>query len=170
MIDLENPEDNTGEILVKGPCVMQGYYKNEEATKAVFTDDGWFKTGDIGYLDEDGFIYITGRKKNLILLSNGKNVFPEELEEYVSSLDEVSEVVVIGRQKDANETAITAIVYPNYELLEGKTKEEIYDIIKNKINDINLKLPLFKHMTEVEIRETEFEKTTTRKIMRFKVK
>ncbi len=166
-IDKASDEDETGEILVKGDNVMLGYYKNEEATKEVFTEDGWFKTGDIGYLDKDGYLYITGRKKNVIILSNGKNVFPEELEEHLSHSELVKESVVIGRADDAGEIAITALIYPDYEKLEGKTEEEIDTIIRETVNDINRELATFKHMTSVEIKKEEFEKTSSKKIKRF---
>ena len=165
------PDEETGEILVKGDNVMLGYYKNEEATKEVFTEDGWFRTGDIGYMDEDGYIFITGRKKNVIILSNGKNVFPEELEEYLAERsDLIGEAVVIGRPNEAGEVAITVVAYPNQEFAEGKSADEIYNTIKEAINEINKSLPVYKQMRELEIRDTEFEKTTTRKIKRFLVK
>jgi len=165
------PDEETGEILVKGDNVMLGYYKNEEATKEVFTEDGWFRTGDIGYMDEDGYIFITGRKKNVIILSNGKNVFPEELEEHLAERsDVIGEAVVIGRPNEAGEVAITTIVYPNQEFAGGKTADEVYNTIKEAINEINKSLPVYKQMRELEIRDTEFEKTTTRKIKRFLVK
>jgi long-chain acyl-CoA synthetase len=164
------PDEETGEILVKGDNVMKGYYKNEEATKEVFTEDGWFRTGDIGYMDEDGYIFITGRKKNVIILSNGKNVFPEELEEHLAERsDVIGEAVVIGRPNDAGEIAITAVVYPNQEYADGKTADEVFSAIKDAINEINKSLPVYKQMRELEIRDTEFEKTTTRKITRFKI-
>jgi len=164
-------DEETGEILVKGDNVMLGYYKNEEATKEVFTEDGWFRTGDIGYMDEDGYIFITGRKKNVIILSNGKNVFPEELEEHLAERsDVIGEAVVIGRPNEAGEVAITTIVYPNQEFAGGKTADEVYNTIKEAINEINKSLPVYKQMRELEIRDTEFEKTTTRKIKRFLVK
>ena len=147
-----------------------GYYKNPEATKDAFTSDGWFRTGDIGYVDKDNFIFITGRKKNVIILSNGKNIFPEELEEYVTASDLVSECVVIGRKNDAGEVSIWALVYPDYEKFEGKSKEEIEAAIKAEIDNVNKKLPVYKHIPNVEIRETEFEKNTTRKIIRYKIK
>ena len=165
------PEEETGEILVKGDNVMLGYYKNEEATKEVFTEDGWFRTGDIGYMDKDGYIFITGRKKNVIILSNGKNVFPEELEEHLAERsDIIGEAVVIGRPNEAGEVAITVVAYPNQEFAEGKTADEIYNTIKEAINEINKSLPVYKQMRELEVRDTEFEKTTTRKIKRFLVK
>lgn len=166
-IDKAHEEDETGEILVKGDNVMLGYYKDEEATKAVFTEDGWFRTGDIGYIDADGYIYITGRKKNVIILSNGKNVFPEELEEHLSHCELIKESVVIGRADESGEIAITALVYPDYDQLEGKSEDEIYQTVLNAVNDVNRELPSFKHMSAVEVRKEEFEKTSSKKIKRF---
>ncbi|MCI8388292.1 MAG: AMP-binding protein [Clostridiales bacterium] len=173
-IDKQQPSDEFGEIVVKGDNVMLGYYNDEEATYATFThdtqnleNDGWFKTGDIGYIDKDNYIYITGRKKNVIILSNGKNVFPEELEEHLSHCDLIKESVIIGRKQDSGEVAITALIHPDYERLEGKSDEEIETAIKNAVNDINRALPSFKHMTEVEIKREEFEKTTSKKIKRY---
>ena len=100
-----------GEICVKGPQVMLGYYNNPEATKEVFTDDGYFRTGDLGYVDDEGYIFITGRKKNVIILANGKNIYPEELEEYLYKLDVINECVVVAREV-GGETLLTAVVYP----------------------------------------------------------
>lgn len=169
-IDSQNGE-KTGEIIVKGDNVMLGYYKNPDATAEVFTEDGWFKTGDIGYMDDDNYIYITGRKKNVIILSNGKNVFPEEIEEHLSmKSDVIAECVVLGRENDSGETVITAIIYPNPEFSEGKSKDDVLSEVKNAVNDINKSLQVYKQVRDVEIRDTEFEKTTTRKIKRFLVK
>ena len=169
-IDKENPDDETGEIVTHGDAVMLGYYKNPEATAAVFTEDGWFRTGDIGYIDGDNFVYITGRKKNVIIASNGKNVFPEELEEYLGVSELISECAVIGRKDEAGEVLITALIYPDYDKFEGKTAEEIKEAIDAEVEAVNKKLPTFKHIGCVEIRETDFEKTTSRKIMRHKLK
>ena len=170
-IDKVHEDDETGEIVVKGDNVMLGYYKNPKATVEVFTEDGWFKTGDIGYIDEDNFIFITGRKKNVIILSNGKNVFPEELEEYITADSRVAEAVVVGRKnEEGDETSIAALIYPDYAQFEGKTPEEIKAVFDEMIVEVNKKLPAFKHIHEVEIRETEFEKNTSRKILRYKVK
>ncbi len=165
----------TGEIQVKGENVMLGYYKNEQATADVFAEDGYFRTGDIGYMDKDGYIYITGRKKNVIILSNGKNVFPEELEEYLSTIECISEAVVIGRKnaEDAkSEVAITAIIVPQLDspTLAEKTPEEVYEIVRTAVMAINKKLPSFKHITDVEIRNEPFEKNSSRKIKRYKIK
>mgnify|MGYP004668661629 CR=1 FL=1 len=163
---------STGEILVKGPNVMIGYYKDPEATAAAFTEDGFFRTGDIGHIDKDGYIYLTGRKKNIILLSNGKNIYPEEIEEYLDDVPLISESVVLGRQKGNAETAITAIIVPNMEdpALAGKTPSQVYDAIRAAVMAVNRRLPSFKHIADIEIRYEEFEKNTSRKIKRYLVK
>ena len=148
---------------------MLGYYKNPEATAEVFTEDGWFRTGDIGYTDKKGRVYITGRKKNVIILSNGKNIFPEEIEEYLSKCEEIAECVVVGKDNKLGETVITALVFPNYELLADRSDDEVLEIIKNSVDNINKQLPTYKQVHSVEIRKTEFEKTTTKKIKRYKV-
>ena len=171
-IDYDDGQE-TGEIQVKGENVMLGYYKNPEATAAVFTEDGFFRTGDVGYIDEDGYVFITGRKKNVIILSNGKNVFPEELEEYLCKIPSVGEVVVVGRKKGnvENETAITAIVVPNMDCpaLAGKKPNEVYSTVRADVLAINKKLPSFKHVSDVEIRYEPFEKNSSQKIKRYKI-
>ena len=166
----KDENDETGEILVKGENVMMGYYKNPEATKEVFTEDGWFRTGDIGYMDKDGYIYITGRKKNVIILSNGKNVFPEEIEEYLAPIDIIEECVVMARENEKGELTITAITVPNMALLEGKNDEEITELIKARIDAVNKKLPTYKQIHRIELRHEPFERTTSKKIQRFKIK
>ena len=174
-IDAEEVDENgnlTGEIQVRGENVMLGYYKNPEANAEVFTEDGWFRTGDIGHMDKDGYLYITGRCKSVIVLENGKNVFPEEIEEYLEEISEIAECVVVGRKKEgAEEVVLTAVVYPDFNAYEKNT--DIGDIaadIKGKVMALNKKLPSFKQIRNIEIRKTEFEKTTTRKIKRFLVK
>ncbi len=165
--------EETGEILVTGKNVMLGYYKNEEATAEVFTEDGYFRTGDIGYLDKDNFIFITGRKKNIILLSNGKNIFPEELEEYLQKIPGLLETVVIGRtNEDTKEIVITAIIVPDTEnpLVSGLDDEALHAYFKEKITEINKTLPLYKRIAGLEIRHEEFEKNTSKKIKRFLIK
>ena len=163
---------STGEILVKGPNVMIGYYKDPEATAAAFTEDGFFRTGDIGHIDGDGYIYLTGRKKNIIILSNGKNIYPEEIEEYLSDLSMISESVVLGRRKENEEVAITAIIVPNMEdpALAGKTPSQVYDTVREAVTAVNRRLPSFKHIADIEIRYEEFEKNSSRKIKRYLVK
>lgn len=164
--------DGTGEIEARGRNVMLGYFGNEEATAEVFTEDGWFRTGDVGCMDADGYIYITGRKKNIIILSNGKNIFPEEIEEHLYTSPLIGECVVIGRKNSAGDTRITAVIYPSDEAveLEGKSEEEKLALIRDAVNTINRSLPVFKQVRDVELRSEEFEKTTTRKIKRFLVK
>ena len=110
-------QGEVGELCVKGPGVMQCYYKNPEETAKVFTEDGWFCTGDVGYIDEDGYIHITGRLKSVIVLENGKNVFPEEIEEYLGNIETIAECAVIGRQ-NGSEVNLTALIYPAY-LIDG---------------------------------------------------
>lgn len=169
MID-KSEDEETGEILVKGDNVMMGYYKNPEATAEVFTEDGWFRTGDIGYMDDEGYIFITGRKKNVIILSNGKNVFPEEIEEHLAAVPCILESVVLTRENDNGDQLITAIVVPNMDLFKDKTKDEVYAEIKTAVNDVNKNLPSFKQIRKIEVRYELFERTTSKKIQRFKVK
>lgn len=161
-----------GEVQVKGDNVMIGYYNNPEANANVFTDDGWFRTGDVGYLDSDGYIYITGRIKFVIVLENGKNVFPEEIEEYLDTIDTISECCVIGRKsEDSDEIVLTVVVYPDYSKFPKDVDEEtVKDTIKKEVNATNKRLPTYKQIKAVEIRQTEFEKTTTKKIKRQLVK
>ncbi len=161
-----------GEILVKGENVMIGYYDNVEANLEVFTDDGWFKTGDLGYMDSEGYIYITGRKKSVIVLNNGKNVFPEEIEEYLGKIESIKECVVVGRDKgDGSEIMLTAVVYPDFDAYpKDEPIDNIAEDIKKQVLELNRGLPSFKQIRNIDIRKTEFEKTTTRKIKRFLVK
>ena len=159
-----------GEIQVKGDNVMLGYYKNPKATASVFTADGWFRTGDMGYLDDDGYCFITGRLKTVIVLENGKNVFPEEIEEYLGDIETIAESVVVGRQS-GSEVNLVAIVYPDATKFPlSATKDDMYKEIQHQINELNKKLPTYKHIKMVEIRDKEFEKTTSRKIKRHLVK
>ena len=167
-IDKENPSDEFGEIVVKGPNVMLGYYNNEQATKEVLSDNGWFYTGDYGYVDKKGYLYITGRKKNIIVLQDGKNVFPEEIEEYLGAIPHIKECVVVGRQKD-NDLSITALVYPDFEYTDSiglKSKEEVYNAIREQINNMNRKLVGYKRIMALEFMDEEFEKTPSKKIKR----
>ena len=161
-----------GELQIKGDNVMMGYYNNPEANAASFTEDGWFRTGDVAYKDEEGFVYITGRMKSVIVLENGKNVFPEEIEEYLDEIDAIAECVVIGRKApDSDEVLLTVVAYPNYEKLPaGVSEEVIHETIYKQIMQINRRLPSFKQMKALELRSTEFEKTTSKKIKRHLVK
>ncbi len=162
----------TGEIQVKGENVMLGYYNNPEANEDVFTDDGWFRTGDVGYMDKDGYISITGRMKSVIILDNGKNVFPEELEEYLGKIDLIAESVVVAREEEDGSTKLTAVVFPNMAAFEEKfagADTDIYKEIQKEIAALNKKLPSFKQIHKLEFRKTEFEKTSSKKIKRFLV-
>ena len=159
-----------GEIQVKGDNVMLGYYKNPKATASVFTADGWFRTGDMGYLDEDGYCFITGRLKTVIVLENGKNIFPEEIEEYLADIETIAESVVVGRQY-GSEVSLIAVVYPDAtKFPTTATKEDMQKAIQQEINELNKTLPTYKHIKHVELRDKEFEKTTSRKIKRHLVK
>ncbi len=159
-----------GEIRVKGENVMLGYYKNEEATQEVFTDDGYFCTGDIGYMDQDGYIYITGRKKYVIIAENGKNVFPEEIEEYLSKLDSVAESVVLGRTDPTDgHVVLTAIVYPQPDRFKDASREEIEATVAAQIKRMNRRLASYKQIRAIEFRYEPFEKTTSKKIKRHTV-
>ncbi len=153
-VKIDNPDEKgEGEILVKGPIVMLGYYNNPEATDAVFEGE-WFRTGDIGKIDDEGFIFITGRKKNIIITSNGKNVYPEEIEAVIQHIEGVAEVVVYG-----DDDLICAEIFT--ELPDEK------DRIRAEVVALNKELPSYKHIQKVVFRDTEFEKTTTKKIKRF---
>ncbi len=167
-IKIDEPnEDGEGEICVKGDVVMMGYYKNPEATAAVLGEDGWFRTGDYGRFNDEGQLFITGRKKNLIVLKNGKNVYPEEIEEYISSIPYVNEVVVYAVKNDSGEeTALCAEIFPNEEMFEGRSNEERNETIKNAVEELNRKLPNYKKILKIKLRSTEFEKTTSKKIKR----
>ena len=168
-IDGEYLNDNgymEGEVQVKGDNVMLGYYNNPEATADAFTPDGWFRTGDVGYEDKDGYFFITGRMKNVIVLENGKNVFPEEIEEYLEDIENISESAVIGRE-NGDDVNLVALVYPDYtKYPDGTTNDVIQKDIEQSIFAMNKHLPTYKQVKIVEIRPTPFEKTTTRKIKR----
>ena len=171
-IDSPNSE-GIGEIIVKGPNVMLGYYNNPEATANVMKN-GWFHTGDLGKIDENGYLYITGRCKSVIVTKNGKNIYPEEVEYYLNDNPLISEALVQGiQEEDDDETYVKAQIYPNLEAiseyLKGSvpTKEEIKKIISDVVSNVNSKLPNYKHIKGFIIRDKEFEKTTTQKVKRY---
>lgn len=179
-IRIEDPNENgEGEVLIKSPTLMIGYYEDEEATKEVIEEingERWFHSGDIGYLDKDGFLYITGRSKNVIVTQNGKNIYPEEIELLLSQVPEIKECMVYGKEDSENknnkELIISVKVIPNLEKLEkehGKdlTDEQIREIIWPKIKEVNKKLTSYKAIKNLEIKHDEFEKTTTMKIKRY---
>ena len=157
---------------MKGSNVMLGYYKRPEETAAVFTEDGWFCTGDIGYMDNDGYLFITGRKKYVIVLENGKNVFPEEIEEYIAKYCSVAESVVLGRKTiGSTDVVLTAVVYPQLDRFEKGADHAVIEAqIHEEIKKMNRRLVSYKQIRQVEFRYLEFEKTTSRKIKRHLVK
>ncbi len=165
--------DGIGEIIVKGPNVMLGYYEDEEKTNQTIID-GWFHTGDLGKIDKNGYLYITGRCKSVIVTKNGKNIYPEEVEYYLNDNPLIAESLVLGIHKNNDdETYINAQIYPNIEAiteyLKGSvpTKEEIWKIVSDAVSSVNKKLPNYKHIRSFGIRDKEFEKTTTKKIKRY---
>ncbi|HOZ55036.1 MAG TPA: AMP-binding protein [Clostridia bacterium] len=170
-IKIDNPNsEGIGEIIAKGPNVMLGYYENEQATKEVIIN-GWFHTGDLGKIDEDGYIFITGRKKNVIVLKNGKNVYPEELEIIINNLPYVSESMVYGMPKEDDLVVSAKIVYDK-EYMEhfhqGKTIDQLKDIVWKDIKEINKDLATYKYIKNLVLTDEPMEKTTTAKIKRFK--
>ena len=168
-IRIDNPDENgIGEIVARGEGIMLGYYGNQEATDEVIVD-GWFHTGDLGKIDKKGFVFITGRKKNVIVLKNGKNVFPEELEQLIAPLPYVNEAVVLGvpEPDDERDLVVTLKLVYNKEVLPDMTFEEIYEKVKKDIELINDKTPSYKRIRRIIVTDREMVKTTTGKVKRF---
>ena len=158
--------EGDGEIWVKGDIVMMGYYKDPERTQRVLKD-GWFNTEDYGRINEKGQLVINGRKKNVIVLNNGKNIYPEEIENYILRIPYVQEAMVKAvKNKEGQEIALCAEVFLNKEKLEELQIENVEETLKRDIAKATKELPSYKHITEIEIRKTEFIKTTTNKIKR----
>lgn len=177
-LKIDNPnEKGEGEVLIKSETLMLGYYEDQEATDEVIEVDKecnrWFHSGDVGYLDEDGFLYVTGRIKNVIVTQNGKNIYPEEIELMLGEVKEIKECMVYGKEVEGQkELIITVKVIPNMEEIEAKygkdlSDEEIYNIIWDKIKEVNHKLTSYKAIKKLEIKKDEFVKTTTMKIKRY---
>jgi len=176
-IKINDPDpDGIGEVFIKGPNVMPGYYKNEKLTEEVF-ENGWFKSGDLGYIDSDGFLHISGRKKNVIIASNGKNVFPEEIEDCLNRSPFIMESLVYGEKDTKHDEVIaTQLVIDAEAFIEYSeknnvqiTEELINKVIGDEIKKINKELASFKQIKKFSIRQKEFEKTTTQKIKRYLV-
>jgi len=164
--------DGNGEIACKSPSVMLGYFENEEATKEVITPDGYLLTGDLGHRDELGFIFISGRKKNLIVGSGGKNIYPEEIETHFFGSRVIGEILVVGR-KEADGEIIFAVTVPNYEAIKedypGKENDDnfVHELVKKQIEEANRTLPVYKKISDFAIRKEPFEKNAQQKIRRF---
>jgi long-chain acyl-CoA synthetase len=157
-VDSPDPRRVEGELLVRGENVMRGYYKNLQATDDVFTEDGWLRTGDMGIIDKKGNVYLKGRCKNMILGSSGQNIYPEEIEDKVNSMDGVVESIVVERQGK-----LVALIYPE----EGKDKAAVQELMKANIAAVNKQLPSYSQIASFELREQEFEKTPKKSIKRF---
>ncbi len=171
-VKIDAPDANgEGEICVKGPNVMLGYFNNPEATAEVFDRDGFFHTGDYGRLDDEGWIYITGRKKNLIILSNGKNVYPEELEADIQKIEGVAEVVVYAGESRLNKDkeTIVAEIFPDADAIQAMGIQDPQAYFEEQVKKLNAKLPPHKIIKRVKLRDTEFQKNTSRKIVRFTI-
>ena len=163
-IDSEDPTKKEGEVQVYGVNVMKGYYKNEQATKEVFTEDGWLRTGDLGVLDKDGNLFLRGRSKNMLLGPSGQNIYPEEIEDKLNSLPLVLESVVVQRDQK-----LVALIYPDttsagQKILAGKN---IFEFMEENRKEVNKVLPNYSQITAIEVVEKEFEKTPKRSIKRF---
>src|SRR6056297_1849118 len=173
---LDPDEEGNGELIARGPMIMQGYYNNDSATKEVFTEDGWFKTGDVGYLDSENYLYITRRKKNLIVTEDGKNVIPEKIDDYFQLYDEIEQIMVKGYVLDEKmkTEGIEAFVYPNYEAFDvgeetTENKTKIESRIDEIIKEVNQGLMPYKRIERFKLLNEPMEMTTTKKIKRFKV-
>ena len=170
-VKIDEPDkDGVGEIMAKGPNIMLGYYENEEATRKAL-ENGWLHTGDYGYIDEDGFVYITGRKNDIIVLRNGKNIYPQEIEFLINKLPYVAENMVYAREKTKTDTVLCAkIVYNRDNIVDHfgeKSQEEYEKLIWKDIKEINKDLPTYKHIKEIIVTDEPLEKTTTQKVKRY---
>jgi long-chain acyl-CoA synthetase len=168
---IEKDENGIGEIIGKGPNVMLGYYENEEATRDAIDPDGYFHTGDLGYIDENGFVIITGRKKNVIISKNGKNIFPEEIEGLLSRSPFIVESLVTGEDDMHDDIVVTATIFPNMEAVceklgENPDPDAIQSLLEAECRKVNDQLVSYKQIRKIVYRDTEFDKTTSKKIIR----
>jgi len=163
-IDSDDPENETGEILVRGMNNMLGYYKNPIATAEVMMPDGWMRTGDLGVIDKDGHLYIRGRSKALILSSNGQNIYPEEIESVLNNMPYVNESLVVQKQDK-----LIGLVYPDWEKAEkeGFPEEKLQDIMKNNLVTLNQRIPAYSRLNEIQLQKEAFEKTPKQSIKRY---
>jgi long-chain acyl-CoA synthetase len=177
LIDMKilNPdEDGIGEIIIKGPICCRGYYKNEEATKELFTQDGYLKTGDLGFLDKENYLYLTGRAKSLIVTEGGKNVFPEEIEDHFQLFQQIEQILIVGyiANEETRGEGIEALIYPNQEHYESQSitnSDEIRNDLVEAVKAVNKEILSYKRISKIRILEDPMEMTTTKKIKRPKV-
>ncbi len=163
-IDSPDAQNVPGEILAKGTNVMLGYYKNEEATKEVLDDEGWYHTGDLGIMDEEGNVFIKGRSKNMLLGANGQNIYPEEIEDKLNSMPMVVESLIVQKGDK-----LVGLVYPDYEEAKsiGLSNEDLQHIMEQNLTDLNLVIPPYSKISDIVIQEEEFEKTPKKSIKRY---
>ena len=161
-IDSHDPLHTAGEILARGTNVMLGYYKNEEATRQALDEEGWYHTGDLGTMDEDGNIFIRGRIKNMLLGASGQNIYPEEIEDQLSSMTMVSECIVVQRNEK-----LVALVFPDQDEMMNFTREELEAIMEQNRQELNASLPAYSRLTQIELMDEEFQKTPKKSIKRY---
>ncbi len=171
VIIADKDSQGIGEIRVKGPNVCIGYYKDEENTKALFDENGYLKTGDLGYLDNENYVYIKGRSKNIIVTEGGKNIFPEEIEDYFQTETDIAQIVIRGYQKAKGVPceSVEAVIYPNPDVFKDKPKEEVQNAIEAIVKRVNVNLAAYKKIEKITIVDHEMEMTTTKKIKRNKL-
>jgi len=166
----DSDEEGIGELMAKGPSIMLGYYENEEATKSALESDGWFHTGDLARIDKDGFIYISGRKKSVIVLNNGKNVFPEEIETLLNKVEGIKETFVFEKKEDDGDVKVCVEIVYDKELIKElyniEGEENIKEFLWDKVKEVNKLMPKYKYVREMVITEEPLIKTTTLKIKR----
>ena len=170
-VKIDDPdEEGIGELMAKGPSIMLGYYENEEATKSALEPDGWFHTGDLARIDKDGFIYIAGRKKSVIVLNNGKNVFPEEIETLLNKVEGIKETFVYEKKEDDGDVKVCVEIVYDKEMIKDlyhiEDEEKIKEFLWKKVKEVNKLMPKYKYVREMIITEEELIKTTTLKIKR----
>jgi long-chain acyl-CoA synthetase len=170
---IDQNKDGVGEIAYKSPSLMIGYYENSEATKEMYTDDGYLKSGDLGFIDDKGYIFINGRKKNLIVSAGGKNIYPEEIEACFDGSRVIGEILIMAKKDENNGEEVYALVYPNYETLaednpNQKLEESfVHDLVKKEVEKANRSLTGYKKISDFRLVHEEFEKNAQKKIKRF---
>ena len=159
-----DPQNELGEIVTRGTNVMLGYYKNEEATRQVLDDDGWYHTGDMGIMNDDGHVFIKGRIKNMLLGANGQNIYPEEIEDKLNSMPMVSDAIIVQR-----EDKLVALIHPDFDAVKemGFSDDELHDIMEQNRNDLNATLPAYSKIQSFQIQQEDFARTPKKSIKRY---